>query len=275
MPVSRLGNLVSRQLSNLRNNNAGESGEGPRRSTPGAQPRDRWEEALSSLPPVGRIFQKSAAPTALAQSALASATATNSDYILFAPPAGRTPQRGLIFLGGAKVQEEAYAPLAKALAERGIATAIVRSPLDLPFIAPLNGRRLKNAAEALRALQPDLSLIVGGHSAGGFVASGLDNLGADDTLLLNSRASGSLGASPRAEVQGLAIFGGRDGLIDAAERAETQRLLPSIQSVTLEALDHDFARGLYGSQDGDLVTSASTQALIDQVADLIAARLAR
>jgi pimeloyl-ACP methyl ester carboxylesterase len=227
---------------------------------------------FSFLGPVGgRVFQRSAAPTPFALEALSSATKTTGEYILFVPPQNQAVTRGLIFLGGAKVQEEAYAPLAKALAERGIATAIVRSPFDLPFLISLRGRRIDEATKALRELDPSLSLMVGGHSAGGFVATRLRNVDADDVLLLNARTTGA----PRADTEGLAIFGGQDGLIDAGEREETQQVLPSVATVVIDDLDHDFAQGLFGAQGGDPVTDASPQALVDQVADIVAERLGR
>lgn len=225
----------------------------------------------SASVPLGRVFQRSAAPGPLAQEAMQAAARVTDKYILFTPPQGQAPSRGLVLLGGAKVQEESYAPLAKALAERGIAVSIVRSPFDLPFLVPLFGQRLDAAMGALRESDANLPLTVGGHSAGGFVATLLGGRGADDLLLMNARATGR----SRPVVRGLAVFGAQDGLISPAEREETGRALPSVEQVVIEGLDHDFRQGLYGAQQGDPVEGGDPQALVNQVADVISARLGR
>lgn len=219
---------------------------------------------------MGRVFERSAAPGPLARAALQTAAQQTDAYVLFAPPRDKPPTRGLVFLSGAKVQEESYAPLAQALAERGIAVALVRSPLDLPFLLPLRSRRIDAAVQALRQLDAELPLMVGGHSAGGFVATTLRSPAFDDVLLVNARAQGR---APRPAVTGLAVFGAQDGLISPEERVETRRALPSVDTVVIDTLDHDFAQGLYGAQSEDPVTDASTQALVDRVADLVVERL--
>ena len=229
-----------------------------------------WTPNLSFLEPALRVFQPSAAPTSLAKEALASAKEVTSQYILFAPPAGTPTTRGLVFLGGAKVKEEAYAPIAKALAERGVAVALVRSPLELPFLVPLFGQRVDAAIAKLRESNSALPLVIGGHSAGGFVASNLKKKGVDELLLLNARTESRL---PRPDVRGVGVFGGQDGLISAKERDETTTALPNLSTVVIPELDHDFAQGLYGAQAGDPTTSSSPQALVNTVADNIVARL--
>jgi pimeloyl-ACP methyl ester carboxylesterase len=215
-----------------------------------------------------KLFQPSAKPTPLALEALKSASEKTSQYILFNPPAGVETTRGLVFLGGAKVQEEAYAPIAKALAERGVAVAIARSPGDLPFLQalPFVGR-IDAAVKALRSQVPDLPVALGGHSAGGFVASSLKRKDVDALVLLNSRTQGR---APRPDVDGVAVFGGQDGLISAEERTKTAQELPDVFSVLLNDLDHDYSQGLYGAQDGDPITNRSPQDLIDRAASAIA-----
>jgi alpha-beta hydrolase superfamily lysophospholipase len=170
-------------------------------------------------------------------------------------------------LVGAKVKEEAYAPIAKALAERGVAVAIVRSPFELPFLVSLPGQRIEGAVRALRRDAPELPVALGGHSAGGFVATSIRRDDVDGLVLLNSRTQGK---SPRPDVTGVAVYGAQDGLISPQERSQTANELPGVQSVLLDELDHDFAQGLYGAQDGDPVTTASTAELVDRVATSIA-----
>lgn len=241
------------------------------RPKPAEPPAPRgWSPNLSFLGPALRVFQPSAEPTALAKAALASAKSVTSEYILFTPPAGTPTTRGLVFLGGAKVKAEAYAPIAKALAERGVAVALVQSPLELPFLVPLFGQRVDAALSKLREGDPNLPLVIGGHSAGGFVASNLKKQGVGELLLVNARAESR---QPRPEVRGVGVFGAQDGLISPQEREVTAAALPNLKTVIVPGLDHDFAQGLYGAQAGDPTTSGSPQALVDTVADDIVARL--
>ena len=248
----------------------GRTASSPRPDAPLPPAPRGWTPNLSFLEPALRVFQPSAAPTSLAKEALASATNVTPAYIHFAPPAGTPTTRGLVFLGGAKVEEEAYAPIAKALAERGVAVALVRSPLDLPFLVPLFGQRVDAAISKLREGNSALPLVIGGHSAGGFVASNLKKKGVDELLLLNARTESR---QPRPDVRGVGVFGGQDGLISAQERDATATALPNLSTVVIPKLDHDFAQGLYGAQAGDPTTSSSPQALVDMVADNIVARL--
>ena len=224
--------------------------------------------SLSFLEPVARVFQRSAAPTAFATDALKSASESTSQYILFQPPSDTIASHGLVFVGGAKVREEAYAPIARALAERGIAVAIVRSPFDLPFLLALPGQRIDAAVRALRQDAPELPLAVGGHSAGGLVATGLLSRGDfANVVLLNARTQSG---TPRPEVTGVAVYGEKDGLISAQEREQTALALPSLLTIRIGELDHDFSQGLYGTQQGDPVTNSSPQELVDRVASGIA-----
>ena len=221
----------------------------------------------SGGPPVwARVFQPSSSPTPFAKEALKSASEVTREYLLFQAPAGTAPTHGVVFIGGAKVKEEAYAPIAKALAERGVSVAIVRSPLDLPFLLNLTGDRIDAAVRALRRDAPQLPLAIGGHSAGGFVASSLRRREFDDLVLVNARTQGRT----RAEVTGVAVNGALDGLISEQERAATAKARPGVQPILFTDLDHDFAQGLYGAQDGDPITDGSPEALVARVAAAIA-----
>jgi pimeloyl-ACP methyl ester carboxylesterase len=111
----------------------------------------------------------------------------------------------------------------------------------------LPGQRIEAAVRALRRDDPTLAVAVGGHSLGGFVASSQRRDDIDSLVLLNSRTRGR---ATRPEVSGVAVYGARDGLISAQERAQTAAELPGVNSVVFDDLDHDFAQGLYGIQAG-------------------------
>jgi hypothetical protein len=186
-------------------------------------------------------------------------------FILFSPPKDQATKAGLVFFPGAKVQEEAYAPLAEELAQIGVAVALVRAPLDLPFLLALRPQRVEGAIRAVQADNEDLPLIFGGHSAGGFVASRWKDDRMDELLLVCSRSQGK----PRPEVSGLAIFGDQDGFVDAQERLTTQQTLPGLVQKVVRDLDHDFAQGLYGPQPGDPEISGDASGLAKTVARLV------
>lgn len=71
------------------------------------------------------------------------------------------PTAGLIFYPGGKVEDTAYAPLMRALAEKGILCGLVKMPGNLAVLSP-------NAADGLRQVHPVITdWYIGGHSLGG------------------------------------------------------------------------------------------------------------
>lgn len=71
------------------------------------------------------------------------------------------PTAGLIFYPGGKVEDTAYAPLMRTLAEKGILCGLVKMPGNLAVFSP-------NAADGLQQAHPEITdWYIGGHSLGG------------------------------------------------------------------------------------------------------------
>ena len=194
------------------------------------------------LSPIGSVM-----PEALA--ALESDDAVHVDrerWIAFEPQAGET-SNGFIFYPGGRVPPEAYAPLARALAEQGHLSVIAPMPLNLAVFDP-------NAASAVIAAHPKIQTwVIGGHSLGGVMAARFaqENRGTVSGLVL-------LAAYPEAHLDlsesGLAVallYADRDGLVTLDEAQAALAQLPAeAQAILIEGGNHA-GFGWYGEQAGD------------------------
>ncbi len=75
------------------------------------------------------------------------------------------PATGVIFYPGGKVEPAAYAPILRALAERGMLVALVPMPLNLAILAPDRGADVMRRNPAVR------HWFIAGHSFGGVMAA--------------------------------------------------------------------------------------------------------
>ena len=115
------------------------------------------------------------------------------NWLVFTP-AQSTPQTGLVFYPGGRVDYRAYAPYARAVAVQGFMVVIVKMPLNLAVLRPA-------AADALISANPQVqSWAVGGHSLGGAMAANyaVDHLGQVRGLVLMAPALALQGSGPRA-----------------------------------------------------------------------------
>lgn len=171
---------------------------------------------------------------------------TEDNWIVF-EPTGATPDTGLIFYPGGRVDPRAYAPAARAIAEQGYLVVIVPMPLNLAVFAP-------NRAEEVMAAYPEIQLwVIGGHSLGGAMAARYvyQHPGAAQGLVLWAAypaSSDNLSGQP---LEVVSIVGSLDGL-GADQRIETTRgLLPEdTQFIRIEGGNHA-QFGWYGDQPGD------------------------
>ena len=91
-------------------------------------------------------------------------TVANNRWIVFSP-VNEDPTRGLIFYPGGRVDPEAYAPLARRLAEHGYLVVIVPMPLNLAVFD-------QRAADKVISEFPEIqSWAIAGHSLGGAMAA--------------------------------------------------------------------------------------------------------
>lgn len=169
---------------------------------------------------------------------------TQRGWIAFIP--NERPEVGFIFYPGAKVPPEAYAPLARRIAEAGYLVAIVRPPLNL---AILNSGSANAVMENFSAVE---QWVLGGHSLGGATA-------ALYTADHPDRVAGLvfLGAYPANDAlvdQGipiLSIYGTHDEVATVEEVEASRSDLPSsTRFVAIEGGNHA-QFGYYENQRGD------------------------
>jgi predicted alpha/beta-hydrolase family hydrolase len=168
-------------------------------------------------------------------------------------PRTDTASVGLVFYPGALADPDAYAPLARGVADAGWPVVI----LELPFrLAPMKRHRIRlyeRTLEIARANDGPKHWIVGGHSKGGKLAAEFagDHPDAIEGLLL-------IGTShPRdRDLSGLGmdvvkVFASEDGLASVEEvRRFSSNLPPETHYVKIEGGNHaGFA--WYGRQIGD------------------------
>ncbi len=184
-----------------------------------------------------------------------------------------TPRAGLIFYPGGRVDAQAYAPAARAIAERGFLVVVVPMPLNLSLLGT------DRAQEVIDAFPEVRSWAIGGHSLGGTSAADFAaaHPGAVKGVVLWAaypQPSADLSGSGLAAVQ---IVGSRDGVINAERLTGSRSLLPpDTQRVTIAGGNHALF-GRYGPQSGDQPatiapeeqlhqTVAATAALLDRIA---------
>lgn len=175
------------------------------------------------------------------------------------------PRAGMIFYPGGLVRHEAYAPLMRALADRGISCILTRMPLDLAVLCP-------DAADGLKALLPQIDAwIIGGHSLGGAMAAdyAARHPGAFDALvLLGAYSTADLS---KTDMQVLSVVGSEDGVLNR-EKYDTCRrnYPPAFREFTIEGGCHAYF-GDYGAQKGDGMPAISREMQTGVTASAIAA----
>ena len=200
-----------------------------------------------------------AAPAAI----VSTPTARANGWLVFQPD--QPADRGFIFYPGGLVDAQAYAPVAKQLAERGILTVIVPMPLDLAILNP------NEASEVLAAYPGIKQWAIGGHSLGGAMAAQF--LAANPQLaekvnglvLWGARSQADLAQLP---VNTVSIFGTRDGIApkDITDEMRLAGLPSSTQLVPVEGGNHSMF-GDYGLQRGDNVLTIPLEQARRQIVD--------
>lgn len=187
------------------------------------------------------------APEALAALQSGGGVAVQSSGQLVFEPENSRPTTGFIFYPGGHVDYRSYAPLARAIAEKGYLVVIVPMPLSL---AVLNA----SAAQTVIDAYPQIThWAVGGHSLGGSMAANFAkrNPGQVQGLLLYASypaSSDDLSASGLAVAS---IYGTLDGLATGNKIDASRPLLPAdTRFVALQGGNHA-QFGDYGLQSGD------------------------
>lgn len=170
---------------------------------------------------------------------------------------------GLIFYPGGRVDETAYDPLMRVLAENGVFCVICRMPCHL---AVLDG----NAADGIREAFPQVGRwYLGGHSLGGVMAASYleKHDGFAGLILLGAYSSADL--SDRGGLAVLSVYGSEDGVLDRGAYARSRSNLPAgAWELVIEGGCHA-GFGMYGPQRGDGTPAVSSREQILDTAEAI------
>lgn len=206
-----------------------------------------------------------------AMRAMESAQIDEQGRIVFSPSADMDTGVGIVFYPGGKVQEEAYAPLGEACAQRGITFIICPMPLNLAMFD-------LHAADGAIANHPEVQhWYLAGHSLGG--AMGAEHLEAtlkdpgkhaqvEGFIMLAAYSASNLSET---DLPMLCLRGTEDGVFDAETHEKNHSNIPENHiELDLEGGNHA-GFGSYGIQKGDGQASISQQEQVSQTADAIAA----
>jgi hypothetical protein len=189
-----------------------------------------------------------------------------ANSITFTPTKNKS-STGIIFYPGAKVQPEAYAPIASKLAVNGYTTIIVKMPFNLAIFG------VNKADEVISQNQDITTWVIGGHSLGGVFAS-------DYALNHQNKIKGViyLAAYPSANAsnasfKAISIRGSLDGLATSEQISNNLNKFPSNTTfITINGGNH-FNFGNYGVQSGDNNSTISREAQQNQTVSYILAFL--
>lgn len=156
---------------------------------------------------------------------------------------------GFIFYTGALVDEVAYAPILRTLAEQGYPAFLLRLPLDLAVLAPLAATRVMDQNHDME------TWVVGGHSLGGTMAAMVAKLFPEDItglVLLSSFPTPIVcNLSKLDHLRAVSLWGNLDSLISRALWEGGRNQLPGdSRFIEIDGGNHA-QMGYYGAQAGD------------------------
>lgn len=170
------------------------------------------------------------------------------------------PRAGFVFYPGGKVENSAYIPLMKALAQDGIACVIVKMPFNL---AVLDTNKADDVIEEFDEIE---NWYIGGHSLGGSMASTYASKNEDKikgVVLLASYSTTNLNDT---SLDILSIYGSCDKVLNMEKYEQNKENLPNdFTEVVIEGGNHAYF-GAYGEQDGDGVAHVERTEQIEQSA---------
>ena len=195
------------------------------------------------------------------------------DTISFRPRPDDPARMGLIFFPGALVEPDAYAPMARRLAEAGHRVVIVKLPFRLAPTPGYEAMVFETARDTMAASPGRWA--VGGHSRGGMLATrfagGYASLLSGLALVATSHPREMDLSRLPSTVPVLKVFGSEDGLASPEEVRQYAPLLPPDTTfVEVQGGDHrQFAYYRY-----QLMGGRATISLEEQQRQLVDALLA-
>lgn len=160
-----------------------------------------------------------------------------------------SPKAGIIFYPGGKVQQEAYFPLMKAMAEEGYVCILLKVTANLAIMDI-------NAADGMKEKYQTISNLanedwyLAGHSLGGAVASMYIEKHSEEykgLLLFASYSSVDLSGY---DLSVLSIYGTEDKVLNRESYTNNLTNVPVISEKIIEGGCHSYF-GDYGMQEGD------------------------
>lgn len=169
---------------------------------------------------------------------------TENNFITFTPQ-NTTATTGLIIYPGAKVEPEAYAPLANKIAQAGYEVIITPMPLNFAIFD-------YNIADEVISKFPNIkNWAISGHSLGGVMAAkyASENSNIKGVIFYASYPQGD--ELKNSNIQVTSIYGSLDGVANLEKVIEAKDLLPS-STTFVEIVGGNHAQfGSYGEQSGD------------------------
>ena len=166
----------------------------------------------------------------------------------------------LIFYPGAKVEETAYAPFLRLLAEKGLDVCLVRMPFRLAFFG-------LNKADGVRSQYAYERWFVGGHSLGGAMAA-VYAAGHGELSGVVLCAAYPTKPLDREDLE-ILVYGSEDGVLNREKLAEG-RAFATDRAAEYEIPGGNHAQfGAYGQQSGDGEAKISREEQQTKAADFI------
>ena len=188
----------------------------------------------------------------------AQAAAIDGGYFIDGPG----EDAALIFYPGAKVDAEAYLPLLRQTAEKGVDCFLLKAPMRMPIFD-------KNAADRIISGYTYDTWLLGGHSMGGTVAADYaaehrDTV--DGAVLLAAYPTEKLSDSTGL----LSVYGTQDQVLDREAYENAKQYFPSgFTEIIIDGGNHA-QFGCYGEQKGDGKAAVSEKEQQSQTAFSIA-----
>lgn len=175
--------------------------------------------------------------------------------------AGGAAATGLIVYTGARVEPEAYVPVAERIAEAGYSVSIPRLPLNFAIF------ETDAASDVIREHPEITHWVVAGHSLGGAMAAryASEDDRVDGLVLWAAYPEASLDLSG-SELVVASISASNDGLATADEIEDSRARLPSDTVFTVIEGGNHAQFGDYGEQRGDDPATITPESQWDQVA---------
>ena len=212
---------------------------------------------------IASFFITSYGPSTQAMANLKDSTlvdVTVNNFISFAPE-NTAATTGLIIYPGAKVEPEAYAPLANKIAQAGYEVIITPMPLNFAIFD-------SNAADEVISKFPNIkNWVISGHSLGGVMAAkyASENSNIKGVIFYASYPQGDELKDSNIEVT--SIYGSLDGVANLEKIVGSKDLLPA-STTFVEIIGGNHAQfGSYGDQSGDNAAEISVDEQIEQAAN--------